>query len=150
LYSAAEQNARQGAGLNVVGSDIEQPEDVEFYFRLLYNGKPLLVSDCGSPLCDVGVLLGKLQYATNDDDVCMQTNAEGYDDKPSSVSSSGMQGLELWLSLSFSLLMGCLIGATSMYFATKRTGSYGSYQSVTVADAEADSDSMGLEMNTVE
>jgi len=150
LYSAAKQSARQGAGLNVVGSDIEQPEDAEFYFRLLYNGKPLLVSDCGSPLCDIRVLLGKLQYATNDDDVCMQTNAEGYDDKPSSVSSSDMQGLELLFSLSFSLLMGCLIGATSMYFATKRTGSYGSYQSVTVADAEVDSDSMGLEMNTVE
>lgn len=143
LYSAAQQ---QG------GSDIEQPNDVQFYFRLLYNGKPLLVPDCGSPLCDVRVLLAKLQYATNDDDVCVQTNAEGYDDgdEPSSASSGGMWGLELWLSFSFSLLMGCLIGATSMYFATKRAGSYGPYQPVTVADAEADSDSVGLEMDSIE
>jgi len=142
LYSARQPQERRQSSPSPDGSDID---DAQFYFRLLYNGKPLLVPDCGSFLCDARVLLKKLQFATNDD-VC--------NTKQSSKSSGDMWGLELSLSLSFALLMGCLIGATSMYFALKRTttGSYGPYQPVTGSEAEVDSgdsETEGLEMDTV-
>jgi hypothetical protein len=98
-----------------------------FYFRLVYNGKALLVPGCTDTLCDANVLLDVLSYGqqsmpcsvsddeavvTDDDD---SSGCDGGDDDDGALSPTH------WgLLIMASAITGMLVGAAGVVFLERR------------------------------
>eukprot|EP01038_Epipyxis_sp_PR26KG_P010653 gene10653-14307_t len=104
-------------------SSVTNPNDSNYdLFRLVYNGKPLLVPGCSDTLCNINILLNILSFgkefmpcSVSDTTSSISSNSDG-----NCIDSGGLNKLDWSMIVIASLFMGTLIGAAVAIFLNKR------------------------------